>query len=159
DDHAPVIGIDGKLNVRAAGLDSNFADDGDRCVAHVLVFPVCERLRWSNRDRVAGVHAHRIEVLDRADNDDVVLQVTHQLQLVFLPAEHRLFEQNLVYWRQVESARKQFEQLFAVVGDAAAGSTERERWAKDYGETDLAAEIDAVFQIIDQARLRDFESD
>ena len=43
-----------------------------RGVAHALVLLVGERHRRRDGDRVAGVHAHRIEVLDRADDDDVV---------------------------------------------------------------------------------------
>ena len=39
-----------------------------------LVFAVGERLRRGDGDRVAGVHAHGIEVLDRADDDDVVVR-------------------------------------------------------------------------------------
>jgi hypothetical protein len=44
---------------------------------------------WIGRDgdRVAGVHAHRVEVLDGADDDAVVLVVAHDLHLEFLPAE------------------------------------------------------------------------
>ena len=39
--------------------------------------------------------AHRVDVLDRADDDDVVVLVAHQLELKLLPAEHRLLEQDL----------------------------------------------------------------
>ena len=41
-------------------------------VAHPLVFLVGQRQRRRDRDAVAGVHAHRIDVLDRADDDEVV---------------------------------------------------------------------------------------
>ena len=131
DDHAPVVRIDGELNVRSAGLDADLANDGDGGVAHGLVFAIGERLRRSDGDGVAGVRAHGIEVLDGADDDDVVGQVAHQLQLVFLPAEHGFFEQDFVYGREIEAARQQFQQLFAVVGDAAAGAAERERRPQD----------------------------
>src|ERR1700748_1455192 len=55
------------------------------------------RMRWYSLSvRVcAGVHAPRIEVLDRADDDAVVLAVADHLHLIFLPADHRLFEQDL----------------------------------------------------------------
>ncbi len=85
-EHAPVLGIDGELDVRSPALDADLAQHGDRGVAHALVFLVGERLGRSHRDRVAGVNAHRIEVLDRADDDAVVLAVPHHLHLVFLPA-------------------------------------------------------------------------
>jgi hypothetical protein len=69
----------------------------DRGVAHHLVLAVGERHRRRHRDRVAGVHAHRIEVLDRADDDDVVGAVAHHLELVLLPAEQRALDQHLVH--------------------------------------------------------------
>jgi hypothetical protein len=45
-----------------------------RGVAHDLVLAVGERLRRRHGDRVAGVHAHGVEVLDRADDDHVVVR-------------------------------------------------------------------------------------
>ena len=45
-----------------------------RRVAHRLVFLVGQRLRRRDGDAVAGVDAHRVEVLDGADDDDVVLR-------------------------------------------------------------------------------------
>src|SRR5215469_4062427 len=109
--------------------------------------------------RPASLHAHGVEVLDRTDDDDVVGQIAHELELVFLPAKHGFLEQNFVYGREVEAASQQFEQLFAVVGDAAAGSTEGKRRAENDRETDLAAEVEAIFQIVDQRRFRHLEAD
>ena len=86
-------------------------------------------------------------------------KIAHHLQLVFFPAKHRLFKQHFMDGREIEAARQQFQQLFAVVGDAAAGAAERERRPQDHRETDLAAEVDAVFQIVDQRRLRHVEAD
>jgi hypothetical protein len=73
DDHQrAVLGVHRELDVRAAGVDADLADDRERRVAHLLVFLVGQRLGRRDGDRVAGVHAHRVEVLDRADDDDVV---------------------------------------------------------------------------------------
>ncbi len=146
----PLCGIDGELNVRAAGLDADLANDGDGGVAHRLILAVGQRLRRSDGDGVAGVHAHRIEVFDGADDDDVVRQVTHHLQFVFLPAQDRLFQQHLVHRREIEPACQQLQQLFAVVGDAAARAAERERWTQNHRKADLAAEIDAVLKVVHQ---------
>ena len=96
DDDPAVVGVDGELDVAAAGVDADLADDADAR---------CRACRWYSRsvsviagrdgDRVAGVHAHRVEVLDRADDHDVVVPVAHQLELVLLPAEDRLLEEHL----------------------------------------------------------------
>ena len=96
DDHAAVVRIDRELHVRAAGVDADLAQHRDRRVAHDLVFLVGQRLRRRDGDRVAGVHAHRVEVLDRADDDAVVLPVAHDLHLEFFPAEQRFLDQQLV---------------------------------------------------------------
>src|SRR5688500_10314826 len=77
------------------------------------------------------MHAHRIEVLDRADDHDVVRQVAHHLQLKFFPAEDRLFNQHFVNWRRSEPTANYFFKLFRIVGSAATGSTERKRWPDD----------------------------
>ena len=92
---SPLAGIDGELDVAAAGLDADLADDGDGGVAHPLVFLVGQRLGRGHGDRVAGVDAHRIEVLDGADDDDVVGLVAHHLQLEFLPADDRFLDRAL----------------------------------------------------------------
>src|SRR5208282_3346115 len=79
DYHAPGRGIDRELDIRSTGLDADLADYGNRRIAHHLVLAVGERLRRGDGDGVAGMHAHGIEVFDRADDDDVVSRVAHHL--------------------------------------------------------------------------------
>src|SRR6266568_5013820 len=91
----------------SAGLTANWmlhppastdlADDRDRRIAHALVFAVGQRHRGSNRDRVAGVDAHGIEVLDGADDHDVVAAVAHHLELELFPAEDAALDQRRVH--------------------------------------------------------------
>ncbi len=87
--------IDGELHVRATGLDTDATDAGDRRVSHLLVLDVGERLDRRHGDRVAGVDAHRIDVLDAADDHAVVRVVTHDLELVLLPPDDRLLDEDL----------------------------------------------------------------
>ena len=87
DHHAAVRRVDGELDVRPARLHADLAHHGDRGVAHPLVFLVGQRLGGGHGDRIAGVHAHRVEVLDRADDDDVVVGVAHHLHFELLPAD------------------------------------------------------------------------
>ena len=75
--------------------------------------------------------AHRIHVLDGADNDGVPRLVAHYLHLVFLPADQRLLYENLVVERRLEAARDNPRKLLRVVRDAAAGAAEREARAHD----------------------------
>ena len=60
--------------------------------------------------------------------------VAHHLELVLLPAEHGLLDQDLVHGREVEPARHDLLELLDVVGDAAAGAAEREGGPDDRGQ-------------------------
>ena len=75
-------------------------------------------------DRIAGVDAHRIDVLDRADDDAIVRLVADDLHLEFFPAEHALLDQHLVGRRGVDAALDDLDELALVVGDAAAGAAD-----------------------------------
>ncbi len=88
DDHqAPIPRIDAELDIGAAGIDADLADDLDRGIAQDLVFLVGQGLGRSHGDRIAGVHPHRIEVLDAADDDAVVLAIADHLHLELFPSE------------------------------------------------------------------------
>ncbi len=84
-----------ELHVRAARRDADRARARERGLAQALVLGVGQRLLRRHRPRVAGVHAHRIEVLDRADDDAVAGVVAHHLELELLPALERLLDEHL----------------------------------------------------------------
>ena len=84
--YSPLSGMHRELDVRAAGRDADRARGRERRLAELLVDRVGERLLRRDRPRVAGVDAHRVEVLDRADDDRVAARVAHHLELVLLPA-------------------------------------------------------------------------
>ena len=118
--------VDRELNVRAARLDADLAQDRDGGVAHDLVFAVGQRQRGRDRDAVARVNAHRVDVLDGADDDAIVLRVADNFHLVLFPAQHQLLDQDLGGGRGFEAPFGDLHVLFAVVRDAAAGPAERE---------------------------------
>src|SRR5262249_33038071 len=140
-DHGPVGGGDGELDVAAAGLDADLAGDGQGGVAHALVFLVGERLGGGDGDAVAGMHPHRVEVLDGADDDDVVGPGAHAPQLELLPADDRLLDEHLVDGAEVEATGDEEVELLDVVGDAAAGATEGETGAEHAGQADGVADL------------------
>ncbi len=151
DDHASVVGVDRELHVRSAGVDADLAQHRDRRVAHDLVFLVGQGLRRRNGDRVAGVHAHRVDVFDRADDDAVVLAVAHDLHLELFPAEQRFLDQQLVRRRAGEPALAHFDEFVLVVGDAAAGTAQRERRPDHRREADVGLHLQRLLEIVRDA--------
>ena len=131
-DHAAVVGVDRELDVAAAGVDADRADDADREVAQVLVLAVGQRHRRRHRDRVAGVHAHRVEVLDRADDHHVVGGVAHDLELVLLPADDRLLEEHLGGRAGGEAGTGDPAQVVLVVRHPRAGAAHGEAGSHDH---------------------------
>ncbi len=137
DDHLPRVRTDGELDVRSARFHADFPHDGDGGVAHDLVLGIGEGLGRGHGDGVARVDPHGIEVFDGADDHHVVRPVPHDLQLVFLPAQGRLFEHDLVDHAGFETRPGLFHQFFPVVGHAAARSSQGEGGADDDGKADL----------------------
>jgi hypothetical protein len=60
--------------------------------------------------RPTCVHAHGVHVLDGADDDAVVAQVAHHLQLVLLPADERHLHQHLVGHGRVDARLRRWGQ-------------------------------------------------
>ena len=74
--------------------------------------------------------AHGVEVFDGADNDDVVRQVAHHLQLKLFPPNHAFFDEHLCGGRQIQPLGHDVSKLVDVVGDSAT------RTAEGVGRTD-----------------------
>ena len=77
------------------------------------------------------MHAHRVEVFNRADDDDVVGEIAHHLELKLFPTENRLFHEHFMNRRSGEPGTYNLFKLFRVVGGAAASAAERERRPDD----------------------------
>jgi hypothetical protein len=155
----PVARIDGELHVGSTGVDADLAQHRNGGIAHQLIFLVGERLRRGNGDGIARMHAHRIEILDRADDDAVVLTIAHDLHFEFFPAEHRFLEQHFAGRRRIETALANIQKFFPVVGDTAAGAAEGERRADDGRKTDIGLCLARRIEIVDQHRARHVETD
>src|SRR5262249_3983788 len=146
--HPAVVRIDSELDIAAPGLNADFANDPDGGIAHALVFLVGERLRRGHGDAIAGVDSHWVEVLDRANDDDVVRLVAHHFELESLPADNRFLDQHAPHRTEIESAGDQVIELGAIVSNAAAGAAEGKAWAQDAGEPHFVADRLRLRQIV-----------
>ena len=134
-DHPELSGlaIARELDVRAAALHTDGADHRDRRVAELLVSVIGERHLGRDRHAVARVHAHRIDVLDRADDHDVVEPVAHDLQLEFVPTAYRLLDENLSDRALCEAELDLPPELVARLDETAAVTAQRECRSDDRG--------------------------
>ena len=78
--------------------------------------------------------AHRVEVLDRADDHDVVGAVADHLELELVPAAHRLLDEHLVDRALAQADLDLRAELGGGLGEAAAVAAERERRPHDRGQ-------------------------
>ena len=108
---------------------------------------------------IAGMDAHRIDVLDRADDDAIVLLVAHHLHLELFPAEHALLDQDLVGRRSVDAALDDLDQFASCVGDAPARAAHGEARADDRGQADVGHRGQRLRQRLHLMRARRLEAD
>ena len=137
DDDLLRLRVDRELDVRPTGLDADRADHLQRLVAELLIERVGEGLLRGDRHAVARVHAHRVDVLDRAHDHDVVAPVAHHLELELAPADDRLLDQHLSDRAGGEALRDDLPVLGLVPGDPAAGAAHGETRADDGRQADL----------------------
>ena len=157
--HAAVVRVDGELHVAATGIHADFAQHGQRGIAQDLVFAVSQGLRRGDGDGVAGVHTHRVEVFDGADDDAVVCLVAHHLHLVFFPSEQGFFNQQLVGGGSFQAAFADRLELFGVVGNAATCATQGKAGADHGGETQRFLHAPGVVHAVGDAGARGAQAD
>ena len=90
------------------------------------------------------MHAHGVEVLDGADDHDVVVGVTHHLQLVFLPAEDGLLQQDLAGRRVLNTGAGNTVEVFLVVRHTRAETTHGEGGADHHRVAQLLSRFQCL---------------
>ena len=121
----------------AAPHDPQVGDDVQRRLAEHLELLVRQGLGGGHHDGVAGVDAHRVQVLHRADGDHIAHAVPHGLKLDLLPAEDGLLHQDLGNGRGVQAGAGDDLQLVGAAGGAAASAAQSEGGPHDDGVADL----------------------
>ncbi|SIJ53860.1 Uncharacterised protein [Mycobacteroides abscessus subsp. abscessus] len=90
--------------------------------------------------------ADGVDVLDRAHDDDVVLVVAHELELVLLPPEDRLLEEDLGGDGVGEAGTGDAAQIGLVIRHARSESAHREGGADDEGVAELLGAGDRLVE-------------
>ena len=157
--HAPGRRLHAKLNIRPARLHAHFADNRGGGVAHALIFLVGERLRRSHGNRIPGVDAHGIEILDRADHHEVVADVAHHFELELLPPQHRFLDQGFVHRAGVERQGYGLGKFLVVIGDRAARASQSERRPDHHRIAKLLGEAQRLLNVVDHRRSRHIQPD
>ena len=105
------------------------------------------------------MHTHRVEVLNRTNNDAVVLAIPHHLHLVFFPADHRFFDQHFLGRRGIKTAAADGDEFFAVIGNTATGAAERKRRPDDGWKTHHSLHLQRLFEAVCNRRTRRIKPD
>src|SRR3979411_3247803 len=117
-EHLAVFRIDRELDVAAACLDANLPNHRYCGVAHELVLAISQRHCGRDRYRIASVDTHRIDVLDRADDHDIVRPIAHHFELELLPPDYAALDQHLGDGREIEPATNDFLEIRRLDGRA-----------------------------------------
>ncbi len=148
DDQTAIFRIDRELHIRAAGLYADFTQYRHRGVTHDLIFFVGQRLRRCHGNRVTGMNAHGVEVFDGADNDAVIIFVAHHFHFILFPANQRLINQQLIGWREIQTAFTDLFKLFAIVSNTAAGAAHGKRRTDDAGKADIFSHFQRFIHVV-----------
>ncbi len=97
------------------------------------------------------MHAHRIEVLNRTDDDAVVVPIAHDLHFKFFPPNDGLFQQYLGRWRHLQAVSHNELELLPVVRNAATCAAQCKRRTNNGGEADVCLLFKCLVK-----RVRDF---
>ena len=160
DNHQPaILGVHRILHVGTAGFDADLAQHSDAGVAHDLIFLVGQRQRRGDGDRIPGVDAHRIDILDGTHDDGIVRLVADHLHLIFLPAQHAFFHQHFGGRAGIEAAGNDVDEFLAVIGNAAAGAAHGEAGADDRRQTNEFQRGQRFLNRMRDAALRRFQAD
>ena len=160
DHHHPAgLRINRELDIRAARLDADLPHHGDAGVAHPLVLFVGQRLGRGHGDGIARMHAHRIEVLDAADDHDIVIQVAHHLHLVLFPAQHGFLDQHLRDGGLIQARAHQGVEFAGIVGDRGAGAAQGKAGTHDARHANVLAGLAGLFDRTHRLTAADFQPD
>ena len=104
------------------------------------------------------MNSHSIEIFNCTHDDDVVLDVSHDLELIFLPADEGFLYEDLALRAQMQAPQDVLLVLCHVVGDVAAGAAEGVARADDGGEADEIDYLPGLVPRMGEAAARNLQA-
>ncbi len=132
-----------ELDIRATN-NADGIDDSIGIFLQLLLQRLGDGQHGSDAEAVAGMHAHRIDVLDETDSDHVALPIPYHFKLQLFPAQNRLLNEDLPDQTRRDPASGYRLQLFNIIRDPAAGAAERIRGSNDHGIAQLLRDQHSV---------------
>jgi hypothetical protein len=146
------IGLESVLNVTLAN-DTKMSDNLDGSASEHVVLLIAQGLTGGNDNRVTSVDTKRIKVLHVAHGDTVVVGIADHLVFNLLPALERLLDKDLRGEGQGSSGH--VSELFLVVGETGAETTQGIGSSDNDGVSDLFGSIESLLDGTNGDRLGD----
>ena len=143
DDVAVGDGVVRPLHVGAAD-DLHGLDDLVALLLQALLHVLADGEHGGGAERVAGVHAHGVDVLDEAHRDHLAVGVAHHLEFELLPTQHALLDEDLMHGGGGQAACDHRAQLVDVVHESAARAAHGVCGAQHAGVSQLVGDGDGV---------------
>ena len=145
------VGVERQLHV-AAAHDAKMRDNVQGRLTQHLELLVRQGLGGGHHNGVAGVDAHRVQILHGAHGNHIAHAVPHGLELDLLPAEDGLLHQHLGDGRGVQAGAGDDPQFVRVIGRAAAGAAQGEGGPHDDGVADPVGHLQSALHGLGDVR-------
>ncbi len=126
----------GKLHVGAADHLHRLHDTVRLLLQTLLAF-LGDGQHGRGAERIARMHAERVDIFDKADRDNVVVRITHHLKLQFLPAENGFLHKHLPHKACLQSSGTDHLQLVLIVDKTASRAAHRVSWTQHHRVSQL----------------------
>lgn len=144
------IRLEGVLDVTLAN-DTEMSDNLDGSASEHVVLLIAQGLAGGDDNRVTSVDTKRIKVLHVAHGDAVVVGIADHLVFDLLPALERLLDKDLR--GEGQGASGHVSELFLVVGEAGAETTQGIGSSDNDGVSDLFGSVESLLDGTDGDRL------
>ena len=138
------------LHVGAAD-DADLVDDRVGLLLQAVDDLLRNGLHGGGAERIARMHAHRVDVLDGADGDELSLGIADDLELELLPAQDALLDQDLGDRGRGQAAGDRGLELVDVVDQATAGAAHGVGGAQHTRVAELLGDLDGFLDRVRDA--------